>query len=82
MSTYRDARQFGLNHGNAVIWQARGIVDDEIRQPRDTLSEEQLHTVIANAREDISALAMLTADIANRHRRIERLLLVAVVLLI
>lgn len=81
MSRYRTAREMGSSHEHAVLFDARDIVDEEITSPRDEFEPAERDTVLANARQDISAIAMLLAGISARQRRMEWLLLVAVGLL-
>jgi hypothetical protein len=81
MDRYKSARDFGMDHGLSVFWKARGIVNEEIQTTRFELSTEELHTVLANAREDTSGIAMLLVDSVNRQRRMERLFIVVIIIL-
>ena len=78
---YSIARSLGSSHAWSVFWQARGIVNEEIETARTELETEELHTVLANAREDVSGMAMLAVDAVNRQRRMDGWLIAAVLLL-
>lgn len=82
MNRYKVAKEMGHSHESAIVFSARGIVDEEIAHPREEFEIAELHTVIANAREDISALTMLASNVSARLRRMEKLAFVAVGLLV
>jgi hypothetical protein len=81
MSDYATYRSFGSSHEEAVLLHSRSIVEDELRHPRDAFDERELHTVLANARQDVSAITILLVSIARRQRRIERWTIVGLVIL-
>ena len=55
----------GSSHEHAVIFESRDIVDEELEYPR-----AELHTIAANARQDISAIAIPLADVSRYQRSI------------
>lgn len=71
---YKQARQLGNSHESAIVFSSRNIVNQEIQSSRGKLSADQLHTVISNTREDVSAITGLLASIGAQQRRIQWLL--------
>ena len=81
MSRYQIAKETGSTHEAAVLFDAKTIVDEELENPRNALEPHELHTILANARQDISAIAILLSGISARQRRAERWMIVIALLL-
>ena len=81
MSGYQTARDFGKSHESAVLLDSRSIVEEELENPRHELEPAELHTIVANARQDISGMAILLSGISARQRQMQWLLVMVVVLL-
>lgn len=81
MNDYKLYRSFGSSHEQAILLNSHGIVDEEINRPRSTFDEAELHTVIANTRTDVCAITMLLVDLVRRQRRMEKWVILAVLIL-
>ena len=81
MNRYQTARSLGSSHEHAVLFESRDIVDEELKHPREEMGRAEVHTVIANARTDISAIAILLSDISVQLRQCRWLLVACLVVL-
>lgn len=70
-----------MSHEAAILFESRSIVRDELEHPAGELSQAELHTVLSNARQDISGIAIILAGISERQRRTQWLLVTVVFLL-
>ncbi len=71
----------GYSREGAVLFESRDIVDEELKFPREEMEPAELHTVVANARQDISAIAILVSRISEQQRQCRWLLAGCLVLL-
>ena len=74
MNRYKTARSTGYSHEGALLFESRDIVDEELKHPREEMGAAEIHTVIANARSDISAIAILLSGISAQQRQCRWLL--------
>lgn len=68
MSRYEKMRNAGHSHEYAVIFDCQSIVDEELNYLRSELEPAELHTLLANARQDISAITILLSHISARQQ--------------
>jgi hypothetical protein len=64
----------GYSKENAIIFGCRDVVNDELQFPREEMSPAELHTLIANTRQDISAITILLSKVSAQQRQFRWLL--------
>ena len=81
MSSYQKAREMGYSKETAIIFACRDVVDDELKSQREEMSPAELHTLIANTRQDICAITILLSKVNAQQRQFQWLLSACLLLL-
>lgn len=81
MNSYQNAREMGYSVENAILFGCKEIVDEELKFPREEMSPAELHTLIANTRQDISAITILLSKVSAQQRQFRWILSACLLLL-